>query len=214
MRVSLYKRKLKKKLIFWAIAAAITLMCALFLERIYPNYVERVSICMENAANQIINEAVLNTVRSGFDFERITTDGDKNSCAVSGDTEKMNLFKAKYTEELYSLIEKRGCEYVYVPLGSLSRHAVFSGWGPKIKIKTVINGVVKTDIKDSFEPCGINFVKHKIYLETAVSFSSISAAMTGRKSVTAEIPLAETVISGNVPNYYGTGGAAIYAAEE
>lgn len=212
MRMNLYKKKIKKKIIFWAVVAAVILICGLFFERIYPNYIARVDMCLENIANEIMNEALLNTLDGGYDFEKITKNGEDK--ITESDTVEMNLFKAKYTQELYKIMKEKECEYISIPLGSLSNKAIFSGLGPDLRIKTKMFGTVKTDFKDGFVSCGINSVKHKIYLETTISCRTVSAAMSRKKTVTVSVPMTETLITGDVPNYYGANTAAIYAKGE
>ena len=115
----------------------------------------------------------------------------------------MNAFKAELTKKLQDNINNLPDGYIMIPLGSLSNKEIFSGLGPKIKIKIIPNGIVKTDFSEEFVSCGINQVKHRISLDVSVKISVISATMYKTQEVNTSVPVSETIISGVVPNYYG-----------
>ena len=75
--------------------------------------------------------------------------------------------------------------------------------GYRIPISISTDGFAKIDFDDEFTSCGINQVKHKIYMTISVRISVISAVFTKTETVTSGVPVAETIISGTVPNYYG-----------
>lgn len=190
------------------------LLCGLFFKRIYPNYIARIDIFMDNTATEIINAALYDTLAEEYQFERILYDADGRAVSIETDSGELNLFKAKYTEMLYKAIKQRETGYIFIPLGSLLSREIFSGMGPRIKIKTEINGTVKADFKESFTSCGINQVKQKIFLDATICFTAVSATMYRSKSVNTTVPVTETVISGVVPNWYGAGSTAIYGSDE
>ncbi len=215
MRANLYRKKIDKKIYAAVFFAALLYICFLFFERVYPNYIARVDIYMDNAANAAINSALAQTMKkeSFENFGNSESDSDGKITLVEGDTYAMNLFKAKYTENLYKIVNETEPGYVVMPLGSLLKNEIFSGMGPMIRIKTQINGIIKCDFADSFESCGINQVRHKIYLDVSVNFCAVSAAMNRSRTVKTTVPVSETIISGTVPKYYGAAGA-IYGERE
>lgn len=209
MRIGIYsiRGKFKARIALALICAFFLSVIYLFFERVYPNYINRVDIYMENTATALINSALSEAMRStdASDFEIINTDTDGNITSVESNTYEMNLFKARYTDILLEKIKDNPPGYVIMPLGSLSGKEIFSGIGPRIKIKTEINGMVKTDFCENFVSCGINQVKHKIFIDVSVRFSAISATMHRSRTIKTTIPVSETVISGVVPKYYGSG---------
>ena len=205
MRFRMYRRRIRPNCKFYFVLLIVFTVLSghLFFSRIYPNYTARVDIYMNNLGNKVINSALSEIMRnkSGDYFENIQTNSEGRVMSVEADTYKMNLFKAEYTDLLLEKLDNAG--YIEIPLGSLLKEEMFSGFGPKMKIKVVSNGTVKTDFSEDFVSCGINQVKHKIYIKVSVSFSAISATMRRSRTVETEIPIADTVIPGTVPNYYG-----------
>ena len=61
------------------------------------------------------------------------------------------------------------------------------------------------DFYDNFESCGINQSRHTVYLKASMDISIITTQATTTGSVSAKIPVSETVIVGNVPTYLGNG---------
>lgn len=213
MRLKMYKKRTKKRIVLSVMLVFAMLSVYLFFERVYPNYISRVDIYMENEGTKLINSALLDANTGKRNFEKISVDNSGHVTAIEADTYQMNLFKAEFTQKLYEKVQDTEPGFVVMPLGSLLREEMFSGIGPKIRIKTEINGVVKSNFKENFVSCGINQVKHKIYLEISVSFYAVSAFMHRSKTVSAEIPVSETVIAGTVPYYYGNGAVIAYGNE-
>lgn len=217
MRLGLYKRMpvfisagkknyIKRKL-FICIFIIISLLFAyLFFERVYPNYISRVEMYASNLATSTINSTLSQIIKKDYedkDFVKIKTNNSGAVTSVEANTIQMNAFKTDLIDELQKNINNLPDGYITIPIGSLLKKEIFSGLGPRMKIKTVPNGMVKADFSEEFISCGINQVKHKIFLEVSVKISVISAAMHKSQMVKTSVPISETVISGVVPNYYG-----------
>ena len=93
--------------------------------------------------------------------------------------------------------------YIHIPVGSLTKYPVLQGTGYRIPIKVSLDGVTKTDFQEEFVQSGINQVKNRIYIIVSAKISIISSIMTVSEIVSTEIPVSETIIIGDVPNYYG-----------
>ncbi len=214
MRLRLYKRRVFQKkgcrrMCLLVIFAALVVALYLFFERIYPNYMARLDIFAENLAVRMINATLPEAIRaSDGKFSDITFGENGTVSSIEENTNQMNLFKSEYVRLLQDKINNMPAGYVSIPLGSLLSKEIFSGMGPEIKIKTVPYAVVRADFKESFVSCGINQVKHKIYLEAEVKITMVSATMRKTKTVKECVPVSETVIGGTVPRYYGRMGLA------
>ena len=89
-----------------------------------------------------------------------------------------------------------------IPLGNLLNQSFLSGLGPKIKIKMVPIGYATIDVKNEFTSAGINQTKHEIYLEISCALSVLLPVSSEGTLVKTQIPVAETIIVGNVPGTY------------
>ncbi len=126
--------------------------------------------------------------------------------AVTMNTGRMNALRAEVAGAVMADTEnfKDGC--VRIPLGAVLGADLLAAVGPRITVRTVSLGQVNVDFYDEFEAAGINQVKHKIYLTASVTVSVIGSSMAEGETVTAEIPVAETLIVGKVPDYYAEDG--------
>lgn len=185
-------------LIFMCIAVSIA-------ARIKPVLEEKVSHAAKMKAIQIINDAS-DSVFSGIDTNELVTISngeDGKITSISADTIEMNKIKVELSKSIHKYAQNEEDVVVKIPIGSLTDFAVLQGLGYRIPVKIVTDGFAKIDFDDEFVNAGINQVKHKIYMTVSVKVSVISAVMIKNENVTAEIPIAETIISGTVPEYYG-----------
>lgn len=175
------------------------------LARFKPVFEEKASHAAKMKAIQIINDAS-DSVFSDIDAKElvtITSGEDGKITSVSANTIEMNKLKTELSKSIHQYTENAESSTVKIPIGSLTDFAVLQGLGYRIPVKIATDGFAKIDFDDEFVNAGINQVKHKIYMTVSVKVSVISAVMTKSETVITEIPVAETVISGAVPDYYG-----------
>ena len=91
---------------------------------------------------------------------------------------------------------------IKIPLGSFSGIKMFSGVGPKIKIKISSSGNVSTDLKSEFESRGINQTIHRIYLQIDCKVNILTPIKSLDENISNQILLAENVIIGQIPATY------------
>lgn len=191
--------------VFFLCFTLLVVILFFILTRFKPVFVEKASHSAIVHATDIINkstESVFSDISSDS-FVSIDRDSDGNITSVSADSIKMNKFKSTLSKCIQEQAKKSENKIVYIPIGSLTNFAVLQGVGYRIPVNVSTDGFTKIDFEDEFVSCGINQVKHKIFMTVSVRVSVISAVFTKTETVTAQIPVAETVISGTVPVYYG-----------
>ncbi len=208
MKIKLYGKTVKKiHFPFIVILTFSVLVVFLFavLARFKPVFIEKASHSAKVQATDIINKATDSVFSdiSSLDLVIINQDGDGKITSVNADTIEMNRLKTKLSKSIQEYAKNTENSVVHIPIGSLTDFAVLQGVGYRIPVKVSTDGFAKIDFGDEFISCGINQVKHKIYMSVSVRVSVISSVFTKTETVTAQIPVAETVISGTVPNYYG-----------
>jgi sporulation protein YunB len=118
------------------------------------------------------------------------------------DVGELNRIFSKVTiiiqEELDALEDKK----IEIPIGVLTGNSIFSAKGPRISIKVIPAGSVETDFRSEFISAGINQTKHRIYFLVKTKVSIVVPFTNKTTEVTTSIPIAETVIVGDVPQYY------------
>ena len=175
------------------------------LLRFKPVFQEKAIVLAKVRATQILNNAILE-VFSGMNTEEyvnIITKDSGEVTSVTTDAVKMNKLKAEISKAISKSTESEDCYYVYIPIGSLTRFNVLQGMGCRIPVKVVLDSVTKTDFKEEFVSSGINQVKSRIYIVASSKISIISSIMSVSEEVSSEIPISETIIVGDVPEYFG-----------
>ena len=187
-----------------ALSVFIAILIAV-LGRFKPIFIEKASHSAKTQAIDIINKATDDVFFdvSSLDFVIINQDNEGKITSVNADTIEMNRLKTKLSKSIQEQAKATEQSLIYIPIGSLTNIAVLQGVGYRIPVKVSTDGFAKIDFGDEFISCGINQVKHKIFMTVSVRVSVISSVFTKTETVTTQIPVAETVLSGTVPNYYG-----------
>ncbi|MBR3933537.1 MAG: sporulation protein YunB [Clostridia bacterium] len=206
------KNKSKKTKIIVAILVGLLLVYSLFM-----TYVERVMLprgaeilhsYAETNMFEILNETIGEvTKKYSATYEDIVdvkyaSDGDITALTVN--QHKVNAIKSEIAMVVSKKLSQQDEIPVYVPVGAFLNNIYLMGKGPRIKFILVQRGCVQTDFEHSFESAGVNQVLHtlKIILDADVALM-LPFYDTHTYMQTSAI-LAQTVISGDIPDYYLT----------
>ncbi|MBO4954287.1 MAG: sporulation protein YunB [Clostridia bacterium] len=125
-----------------------------------------------------------------------------NINAVLSNTVAVNRMKSNITSRVSEEIGQLDRWALSVPLGALTGSSFMSGVGPNIPITVAPNGRVFTELKSEFESAAINQTIHRLVLETKLDIGLLLPAATTSTTVVTQVPIAETIIVGNVPSSY------------
>ena len=208
MKIMLKGKKSKKTrffVIFLTTFLLIFILIIAVLLQFKPVFEEKASHAAKTQAIKIINNAT-DSIFSDISVPElaiIDKDDNGNIVSVKADTIEMNRLKSKLSKSIQQFAENAENATVHIPIGSLTDFSVLQGFGYRIPINISTDGLAKIDFEDEFVSCGINQVKHKIFMTVSVRVTVVSSAYSKSETITTEIPVTETVISGTVPNYYG-----------
>ncbi len=173
----------------------------------------RLRVCMteisEYRVKSIVTRVVGNAVNENFpeniDYSDIVTiSKDENGKITSIQTEvaKLNRIFANVSlgiqEQMYSLEDEK----ISIPLGAIFGNSIFAARGPGINIKIIPAGSVEMDFKSEFTSAGINQTRHRIYLLVNTEVGLVVPFVEKKTVIATSLPVAETVIVGDVPDYY------------
>lgn len=125
-----------------------------------------------------------------------------NINAVLSNTVAVNRMKSNITSRVSEEIGQLDRWSLSVPLGALTGSSFMSGVGPNIPITVAPNGRVFAELKSEFESAAINQTIHRLVLETKLDIGLLLPAATTSTTVVTQVPIAETIIVGNVPSSY------------
>ena len=141
------------------------------------------------------------------DISRLSYNQNNEITSVQANTSLMNKIKADLSIYLQEEIIDCKATKLYIPFGTMFNNIALHGIGPDIPITVKATDITDLVFNDSFESVGINQVRHKIFIEAYVTISVHCANMTHSEVIHDIIPVAETVIVGDVPMYYSENGS-------
>ncbi len=175
------------------------------LKRAEPVFVAQCSNYSNTAFTDLVNKCVIELAQSddfGNFFFVPHGSGDKIT-ALEADTGQINLVTSKLLINIQNALNGDYPAKLKIPLGSLTGYYVLFSAGPRIPVTIEPISIVNGHYEEEFESVGINQVMHKINLRVTVDMVYRGYMMNERETIEAVVPIAETVISGNVPEYYG-----------
>lgn len=161
---------------------------------------------VENEISMIIDEEVKNLMlEEFFSYDKITLitrDAEGKVTSVSVNSVLVNNFANELDIKIGDRIDNADTIKNEVYLSGLIGADFLSGIGPKITIRFQPVSVTNADISHSFEEAGINQTIHTIKLLVSVDVEILLPLAHSKITVTSEMPIAQTLIMGNVPKTY------------
>ena len=206
------KNKSKKTKIIVAILVGLLLVYSLFM-----TYVERVMLprgaeilhsYAETNMFEILNETIGEvTKKYSATYEDIVdvkyaSDGDITALTVN--QHKVNAIKSEIAMVVSKKLSQQDEIPVYVPVGAFLNNIYLMGKGPRIKFILVQRGCVQTDFEHSFESAGVNQVMHTLKITLDADVALMLPFYDTHTYMQTSAILAQTVISGEIPDYYLT----------
>lgn len=151
----------------------------------------------------IVYENSLEIYSSNFKYNDIVTiekDDSGKITAIRTDSIKMNSLSGKLITKCNSDIKDYGEIGVKIPLGYVSKNVLLHNLGPKIKVQMTPIGHVEATYDSVFESAGINQTRHRIYLSVKAKMRVVVPLDTQETEVVCQIPIAETIIVGDIPD--------------
>lgn len=157
-----------------------------------------------------INEAVMDELEKMGDVPHRLVHLEKNVDGtvsnVELDSVEMNRLKARLTEAVSNRLTGLENQDVAIPLGTLLGWQLLAGRGPDIHLQIVPASFVESEVVDTLESAGINQTQHRVCIRFTVEMSAILPGYSTSVDVTDEVCVAQTLIVGQVPEFYAQNG--------
>lgn len=157
-------------------------------------------------ATEVINNSVrVEVAGEGMLYEDLIIvhkDSAGKIVLMQADTAKINKIASDTTIAVQSAILRLGEESLYIPLGQITGLYLLANRGPRIRVEIVPIGTVRVNVDDRFEQSGINQTRHSIYLVFDTDIRVVVPLKSGRASVVTQVPVAESIIVGDVPSTF------------
>ena len=155
--------------------------------------------------NEIVRQTVYEMAEHNAVYQflvKIHKDSGGRIVLVEANTLVLNKIASETTLAAQSALIRMREEELYIPLGQITGIYFLSNLGPLIKVDVVPLGTVRVDLEDRFEQAGINQTRHAIYLNFDTDVRIVVPLKSGRASVATQVPLAESIIVGDVPSTF------------
>lgn len=161
----------------------------------------RAQVLYTERINHIVNEKVV-TQMEYTDLVHIHKDEQGKIVLLQPDTAAMNRVIAGTVEAIaHSMIDAE-FNVIQVPLGQLTGSEILAGYGPRLQVRVLPAGQVHADILNKFDQAGVNQTRHLIYCKIRSDIKVAVPYMEEPVQVVTVIPLAESIIVGEVPKTY------------
>ena len=173
---------------------------------IRPVVRENAKYIVKNEVTLMINECVADYLQENniayTDLITVSLNDKKEVTAVGTNTIAVNKLKTDITNAIANELKDSRGEKIRVSLGNLFDSYVLDYIGIEFQVKLTDYGFIETDVLSSFKSAGINQTLHRIILKIKVEINVNIGTLYQTETVETEILLAETVLVGNVPEFY------------
>lgn len=158
------------------------------------------------AASRILSQTTLQVLEElGVTYEElaeITRNDSGEIRSIETNSLALNRIKSLLEQRVTAALNDRGvCEWE-IPLGSLLGSEYLSGRGPMIPLRIQPAGSMTTEFESRFQAAGINQTSHRIVLNLTLSLTTFVPLHGAAVTVHTNFIVADTVIVGEVPDYY------------
>ena len=208
MRFIVQERKKKTKKFIWICIGSILILFYLFWvmeTHLKPSILAiaeaRAIGIATQSINKVIEDKVKNKVESK-DVPDVKLDNQGKIVFIQPNTMEFNRLSAEITIDVQKTLQDLSRENIEIPLGQITGSQILASIGPNINVAVIPVGVVKIKTINNFEQAGINQTKHMISLAAETEVKIVVPMISKSSVVNTQVPIAEYVIVGDVPNTY------------
>ena len=199
---------LKKITALTVIVAGISIVSGsfVFIKYLRPRMISVTRNFAENRVSMIIDSEIKRLMlREFLSYDKIAIiNRDKNGrvTSVSANSVLINNFANELDIEIGDKIDDVDLVENKVYLSALLGMDFLTGMGPKVPVRFQPVSVTHADVTHTFEEAGINQTIHTINLCVSVEIEVLMPFAYSRMDVVSEMPIAQTLIVGTVPDAY------------
>ena len=174
------------------------------IKAITPIIERQCRVKARSLATQFANEACIENMKdiTYDDLCTIERDSEDRIRLIKMNSVAINNLNSHIALDIQEKLNNTEISKFYIKLGSFTGIKLISGRGPDVEVRMSTIGEVTTEIKSEFEETGINQTLHKIFININCNVSLLTPFKDVDESITAQVLLSETVISGDIPDSY------------
>lgn len=152
--------------------------------------------------SQALNDAILYASAQTVDPLVSVSEASGKVYFLQTDAMRMAKLSGAAVEHAAQSIRSLGAQGVTVPLGTVSGITLLSGKGPGIPASFAPVGSVHSRYRTQLTSAGINQTHYRVYMILSAQIEIILPGSTEQTEVEFELPIAESIIVGDVPGAY------------
>lgn len=155
-------------------------------------------------AMDAINQSIYQNMQ-GVSYDELVTATLNNAGQVtmlSANTMAMNDLSTATALSAQQRITDMQMQPVRISLGSATGFPLFAGKGPSMVVNVEPAGSVSSEFFTEFTAAGINQSRHRIYMQLSATVRIVIPTGAKLVQVNTMVPIAETVIVGEVPDSF------------
>ncbi len=198
------RNKRKRFFIIVTILLVLSIYGFILIDRnVKPTLLAVSEVQARKIATQAINEAVKNKIKNDIKYKDlifVNFDKEGKVTMMQANTVMMNSIASDVALEVQENIRNVASKQVKIPIGNALNSNLITG--PYINLTIVPQGTVTVDFTTEFIESGINQTIHKVYLVIITDVRVIVPLASDVIRIVTNIPVAETIIVGDVPESY------------
>ena len=160
--------------------------------------------------NSVVTKSVNKSVQDVIESENIDTqnliipqkDDNGKIISMSADYNTVNRLKSALAINIQEQIDNLDIIETNIPIGLLFSDTIMTGAGFRIKLKIFAINSISVEFRNEFYSAGINQTKYKLSAEVKIPLHIAGIACREDTEIITQIPIAETVIIGDIPQTY------------
>lgn len=205
MKYNFFYKRRKYTFVIWIVI--IIAFILYFYNYIDKNIRPTVIAISEIEARAITTDAINRTIKNKItkdinynDLIFVKYDNDGQVTLMQANTILMNNIASEVALEVQEQMEKLSESKIKIPLSNAFDTQLINL--PSVRLQIVPQGAVTVDFATEFESSGINQTRHRIYLIIITDIKIIVPLVSENIRVATNIPIAETIIVGDVPEQF------------
>ncbi len=156
-------------------------------------------------ATRAINNAVSDRIAKSILYDQIIKteiDNQGKIVFIQVNTAEVNRIASETSLSVQDTLKDLSNQEIYIPLGQVVGGKILAGRGPKIPIKVLPVGTVESSVSEEFMEKGINQTSYRLFVKIKANVSIIVPLIRTEATVQTQIPIANIIIPGTVPEVY------------
>lgn len=207
MRFSVRRRR--KIPLFPLVTMVLAMLSGFFFWRVETHLKPTLMAIAETRATLIATQAINNVINNRVSLTvdpktllNVTLDERGRVVLIQPNTMEFNRLGADTTIKVQDALKEITEEKIDIPIGQVLGSQLLASMGPKITVTIIPMGTVQVKVIDKFEQAGINQTRHMVYLVATTQIRIVVPLVSQSVGVTTQVPIAEYVVVGEVPNTY------------